>query len=145
MSPILSNQYLAGVFDSDGSFSIAKRNIKRCSPSYVAMVQLSWKNTPLSVIFMDALVKEFGGSYMFFGPSKKEYIKFSATGKVAEKIASSTVDFLFLKQEQARNVLMLRTLTVSSGGKLRDSALSSLMESIYVRNLSINTKNKRWK
>lgn len=138
-------EYLAGVFDSDGSFSISRRNMKRKSVSYVAMTQLTWKNTPLSAQFMDALVFQYGGSYMVYGPTKTEYLKYSATGKVAEKIVDSVKDFLFLKKKQAENLLKLRTLTVNPGGKTRPSYITDQLEELYQYNLSINTKNSRYK
>jgi hypothetical protein len=144
----LNHAYLAGIFDSDGSFSVAKRNMKRSSASYVAMVQLNWKATELTKSFMDKLVEKFGGSYCFCKSTNKkttiktsDYYSFSATGKSAENIVRAVLPFLQLKKQQALNLLELRDTIPPVGTKGRSKETSEKLEHLYVVNKILNTKN----
>ncbi len=60
---VLSPQYLAGVFDSDGSFSIARRHPDRKTPNYTAVVQLTWRKSENSRMFMELLCSQYGGIF----------------------------------------------------------------------------------
>ena len=143
----LKAAYLAGVFDSDGSFSVARRNMKRSSISYVAMVQLSWKKTDIAEMFFIALSAKYGGSYQScdstntaksYGKTGR-YLKFSATGEAAERIARDLVPYLILKKQQAMNLLELRTLV--KPGPNRDPEVTARLEELYHFNKSLNHKN----
>lgn len=143
----LRSQYLAGVFDSDGSFSVARRNIKRSSTSYVSMVQLSWKRTELSEQFFVALAAKYGGSFHTCESTNtaksfsntRPYIKYSATGEAAVKIANDLLPYLILKKQQAMNLIELGTLV--KVGRGRKPEITSRLEELYILNKSLNHKN----
>lgn len=146
----INTAYLAGVLDSDGSFSITKRHIKRSKPNYVAMVQLSWKDSELTRSFMEKLVKEFGGSFasckstntIASFPMTKAYLKYSATGVAAEKIVDAVLPFLCLKNVQAQNLKKLRSIVIRS--PYRTDEVSEQLDFLHKFNKSLNTKNG-WK
>jgi hypothetical protein len=143
--------YLAGVLDSDGSFSIAKRHVNRPLKNYTAMIQLSWKKSDISIDFMNQLVHQYGGSWaackstnkLRSFPATADYLKYSSTGVATEKIIRDVLPFLILKKKQALNLLKLRELTASYVGH-RPNEISAEMEILYYFNKSLNNKNG-WK
>jgi hypothetical protein len=106
----ITSSYLAGVSDSDGSFSYNKKFSKpRNKFYYISQYQITWKYSDNSKIFFDSLVKQFGGSY-FDGFTHTSYgktriLKYCATGKACEQICKYVLPKLILKQEQAKIVL----------------------------------------
>jgi len=114
----ISNEYLAGVADSDGSFSYNKKFSKPNNKFYyVAQFQITWKHSEESKTFFDLLVSNFGGSY-FDGNTHTSYaktriLKYCATGKACEKICIAVLPHLYLKKLQAEIVL--------AGAKLKET------------------------
>jgi hypothetical protein len=146
----MSPEYLAGVWDSDGSFSIAKRHKKRETPNYTAMLQLSWTRSAKSLQVMRDLCAAYGGSFMEISrssmngtfPNARPVVKYCATGRAAYALAAALKPFLRLKEQQARNVLKLQHLVRWCGqGRRRPQAVSRALEQIYVSNKLINSKN----
>jgi hypothetical protein len=142
----LNPAYLAGIIDSDGSMSVARRNPNRVHPSFVAMVQLNWKSTELSKTFLDILVAEYGGSYCACKSTNKkskittsDYYSYCATGKAARKIASAVLPYLFLKKQQAENLLRLCDIVKMGPG--RKPEVTTELQFLYDLNKSLNTKN----
>lgn len=141
----LNPTYLAGVFDSDGSFTIARRHMKRSNINYTGMIQLTWKSGPETIMFMELLTSQYGGSYAECSSTNtdksfsgtKKYLKFSATGVAAEKICRAILPHLLLKKEQAKNILKLRMLTNSFTGP-RPPEVSALLEDLSITNKSLN-------
>lgn len=144
---IFSPEYLAGVMDSNGSFSITKRHISRKNPNYIGMIQITWTHTKVSEAFMQELKNIYGGSY-FIGKcgtfkNSKPIVKYCAVGAAAETLTRSVIDFLILKKEQANNVLKLREITKSRQlGKVRSLENSEKLERLYLLNKQLNYKNK---
>lgn len=151
MDTYLSTPYLAGVFDSDGSFTVAKRHLKRSKPNYTAMIQLTWKKSKATETFMQMLVCDYGGSYascistntMKSFSGTKDYFKYCVTGMKAEKLAAVLSPWLLLKKEQAMNIRTVAFLSNESS-RGRSDLVSSQLEALYVLNKSLNTKNG-WK
>lgn len=105
ISPI----YLAGVLDADGSFTIAKRNRNDSIVGfqYSIMVQLTWKESPKSVEFMNELVEQYGGGVCRTegtGYSGKSISLKYATSSYSQskRVIESVLPYLRLKSEQAR-------------------------------------------
>jgi hypothetical protein len=145
---VIDIKYLAGVLDSDGSFSICKRHVIRTSANYVSQISLSWKKEELTENFMKRLVHQFGGSYADISshqksrfPNASPTIKYCATGKVAYKICQDVYPYLELKQKQAKNLMNLCELI--KPGKNRPQELTDKLEDLYFYNKSLNSKNGR--
>jgi len=108
----ISPQYLAGVADSDGSFTYGKKwSGQRGKHYFAGQFQITWKKTPESVDFFEALVEKYGGSY-FGDKTTKTYnrngtdiIKYCATGEAVVKICKDVLPYLILKPERAQIVL----------------------------------------
>ena len=147
----LNPAYLAGVLDSDGSFSVVKRNFTSEYCNYNAMIQLSWKKSDLTVSFMDSLTSEFGGSFAECKPTNtrksfsdtKDYVKFCICGPKADNLARTVLPFLMLKKQQAQNIIKLRELTSVFKGR-KQKLITEELHAIYLLNKSLNTKNG-WK
>ncbi len=146
----ITSGYLAGVMDSDGSFSITIRHKTRPNANYICMIQISWKYTDISEKFMKKLCKMFGGTYHINSRKYKSsyknsstIIKYCATGKAVDRIVDYIFDNLILKKKQAKNILKLRQLVGFQGapGKTRPKKLSNKMHKLYELNKELNTKN----
>ena len=59
------NRYMAGVVDSDGSFSLVKRKKQSTVHGYHyrTIFQLTWKDTPIVEKTMEEMVKDYGGGF----------------------------------------------------------------------------------
>lgn len=149
----LNTAYLAGVFDSDGSFSIARRYYARDGKSacYVPMAQLTWKYGPLTLFFIKAIKEKYGGSFALCKSTNtnksfsgtNDYIKWSASGLAAEKLILDIRPFLILKKNQANNLLELRSINKFTT-KNRPIEVTEKLEKLYHLNKSLNGKNG-WK
>lgn len=147
---MIDPRYLAGVLDSDGSFTITKRHETRVKVNYTCMIQLTWTENNLTHGFFLDLVEQFGGSY-FVGfpsgktqfPNSKRIIKYCAVGQAANKIANFVVEHLILKKEQARNLLDVSSIVKGpKSGRYRTPQASLQLEKLYIYNKSLNSKNK---
>lgn len=146
---MISNEYLAGVADSDGSFSYTKKFSKpRNKYYYIGQFQITWKYSKESKIFFDFLVKKFGGSY-FDGMTHTSYgktriLKYCATGKACNLIGNTLAPYLILKKEQAlitAKAASLKSKHWGSNGKPKKVWLEE--ERLYKRMNKINHKNKK--
>ncbi len=143
----ISNEYLAGVADSDGSFSYNKKFSKiRDKFYYVAQFQITWKYSKESKLFFDYLVDTFGGSY-FDGHthtsfSKTRILKYCATGVACQKICNATMDYLILKRKQAEIVLLGAELKSRLWGRNgKPKSVFEREEELYKQIKNLNTKN----
>jgi hypothetical protein len=139
-------QYLAGVMDSDGSFSITKRHCYRDNVNYTCMIQLTWTDSQKTREVIDFLKKFYGGSsFVQKAGSKnfklsKDVIKYCATGTAAERICLDVRSYLILKSEQAKNLLEVRNLVRQFKGN-RPKSISDKLEKLYIENKFLNSKN----
>lgn len=138
----ISREYLAGVLDSDGSFTVAKRHLKRPNPSYTAMIQITWLYSPRSKAVFDFLQRYYGGSY-YVGKSHsgfknpKKIIKYCATGKAAHRILLDCKNCVVLKSKQVKNLLAVIDINQSIKGR-RNKAASKVLNRIYEINKDLN-------
>lgn len=143
----VSNEYIAGVADSDGSFSYNKKFSKQRNKFYyVAQFQITWKYSKESKMFFDFLVKTFGGSY-FDGLthttiSRVRILKYCATGIACENICNAVMEHLILKKEQAKIVLLGAGLKSRHwGSKGKPQKVFDREKALYLRIKKLNTKN----
>lgn len=142
-----TNGYLAGVMDSDGSFSISKRHLNRSNPNYTVMLQISWNYSKAAHAYFSFLKREFGGSYCIGPHHKSGYanasltIRYSATGKAAERILLYIRKSLVLKNKQAIACLKLIEIIRKQKeykGKPRPKTVSIKLEKLYIKNKKLN-------
>jgi hypothetical protein len=147
---VFSPQYFAGVLDSDGSFSISKRHLKRIKCNYTCMIGLTWTKTDKVKEFMDFICLHYGGSYALCLPSNtgnfknsKPVLKYCATGVAAEKIITDVMPYLVLKKIQAENLLKVRTIVkgIFGNGVKRTEDETKSLDDLYILNKSLNSKN----
>lgn len=139
--------YLAGVIDSDGSFSISRLHKKRRNVSYSPSFQLTWSNTLLTREFFEQLKIQYGGSY-FVGmpssknsfPNAKQIIKYCLVCRQIRKLIVDVLPFLILKRRQART--LLRLLNNTYKGRCKPERLSKFQEILWKKNKEYSTKNK---
>lgn len=144
--------YLAGVTDSDGSFSICKKNFfgKSKNPEYSARFQLSWSNNDKTKKVLDKIVQIYGGKYSLCTPSSiknypntKDVLHYSLGGPGIVKFVKDIFPFLLLKRRQALNIIRLRKFISNKWHKSnpQPQKLLEFKEKLYIFNKSLNTKN----
>ncbi len=143
--------YLAGVADSDGSFSIikVKRKDQNC-PYYGVQFALTWVKNEQSKAVMDKLVGLFGGSYCTQAtqfktqfPNARPYLKYCAVASNCEHLTKAILPFLLLKRKQARNILRLRKFTRAIGGgrgNNKNPRLNTFSHNLYLINRFHNNR-----
>lgn len=105
----VSAEYLAGVFDSDGSFSIW---CDRSGNNWRGQLRITWKNTELTSSLMEDIREEYGGN-IYRGHSSSGYIKawpyilYQNHSKRALPLIEAILPRLRLKQRQAELVAQL--------------------------------------
>ncbi len=96
--------YLAGVFDSDGSVTVY-RHARKDSPrgfDIRPLVQLTWKNTPEASEVLNEMKVTFGGSLHL---SKGRYLRWVGSTQTTIRLLTEIIPFMRLKSEQAKIVL----------------------------------------
>jgi hypothetical protein len=104
----LSRAYIAGVFDSDGSFSIV-RHKRIGSPrefDYRVVLQLTWREVPQTVLVLTELKRKYGGSVIRgierHGFSKQtRYVKYRIDARNARGLIIDILPHLRVKRKQA--------------------------------------------
>lgn len=152
----LNPAYIAGVMDSDGSFTVMKRMKQSTVRGYHfrCVAQLTWKKTKLSFKTMKQLQSRYGGSLCEiksrggFSTKENSYYKWSLEGKNLENLVDDILPFLQLKKAHATAIKEFRILRNTWFHKGIDSLIKpdkiwkkeiKLYESLY----SQNTKNCR--
>jgi len=146
----ISPAYLAGMADSDGSFSIAIRHRNRPNPTYQATFQLTWTKTKLTEKFMKDLKKQFGGSYYEAKNRNDRFangsptIRYFLTNKGLKLFLKEVLPFIILKKKQVLNCLELLNTTEFGKygfGRPKPKKLKKKHYNLYIQNKNINTKN----
>lgn len=110
---IISPEYIAGVFDSDGSITIARRHLgTRKQASYCPCLQLQWKYSPLAAQVMQEIKERYGGSICLPAISagslgKNQTIKYTVASKMSKTLLTDIIPYLRLKKQQAELALKL--------------------------------------
>lgn len=143
----VTKDYLAGVLDSDGSFTISKRHLKRKNINYIVMIQITWTKSKISKQIFETLTRYYGGSYCEIKPhnkslAKRASYKYCATGKAAHRILLDCRNNVLLKNEQVKNCLevlkLIEHFKKNYAGKNRPRIISKLLETLYKKNLKAN-------
>lgn len=142
--------YLAGVADSDGSFTISKTHLNRLNVHYQCSFQLTWKKTPKSIAFFEKLKEQYGGSFFH----QKAYpnssftqsptIKYWLGNIKLEKFIKDILPYLELKKEQAENILEIRSLSplgLYNKYNPKPESVKQLQNEIWLKSRNLNTKN----
>ena len=104
--------YLAGVMDCDGSFSGSHGRDPRSKHGIRSrfVFQLTWKQSPSSILFIEQLKKQYGGS-IFVGIhntniGRTSIVKYGLESNIKLKnLIDDVLPYLRLKQQQALVVL----------------------------------------
>jgi hypothetical protein len=109
--------YIAGVFDSEGSFSIVKkrRNGARKGYEYSVLLQITWKEIPDTVRTLEDLKRAYGGSVICgiekSGYSKRtRYIRYRIGARQARRLIEDTLPYLRIKRRQAQICLLAASI-----------------------------------
>jgi len=118
---VLSLEYIAGIWDSDGSISISKSK-NHGFPSYRISCQLTWLKFDHSEKVINEIKERFGGSIFEesrektnFGKYKNKYIAFKSDTLNAKSLLEAIEPYLVLKKEQAKTSLKLQNLKKPRG------------------------------
>lgn len=146
----ISPEYLAGVWDSDGSISVAIKHSKRPNPSYIVSLQLTWSDTPKVRKFLSQLTEEYSGQFYESKSMKNRYpgsravVKYSIACQKSRKLLEAILPFLQLKKEQAElalNVLNTTEYGKYGAGRPKPEDLKQKHYNIYLQMKNLNTKN----
>jgi hypothetical protein len=114
---LLSSAYIAGVFDSEGSFSIVKKRRKgaRKGYEYSVLLQITWKETPETVMTLDDLRRVYGGSVIRgierSGYSRHtKYVRYRIGAKQAKRLIEDILPHLRITCRQARICLQAASI-----------------------------------
>lgn len=144
--------YVAGVADSDGSFSFIKRKKQSTKNGYHyrAIFQLTWKKMSNTKMVLDSFKKEFGGNYWkvirkpnSFDKKPLDCYKYSLEGNLLEKFVIKIIPFLRLKKKHAELILESRKLKGKWGCKGKPDRLWKKEDKLYLLFNKLNTKNKK--
>lgn len=142
----LNAAYLAGVVDSDGSFTIYKQHSSRKTSTYTPTFQLQWTKSAKSKKVMENLLFQYGGSVCSpngktnrFANSKPTY-KYCLTSTKLKRFLIDVIPFLLLKKEQAENLLKLIHFNESifGSGKAKPKNVIKAQEILRIKTLRLN-------
>jgi len=115
----LSKAYIAGVFDSDGSFTISrhKRSGSLRGFEYRVVLQLTWREVPETVFVLKGLKRQYGGSVIRgierHGFSKHtHYAKYRIDATNAKVLITDILPYLRVKRKQVE--LCLKAASIIS-------------------------------
>src|SRR5271157_1212166 len=104
----LEPAYLAGVFDSDGSFTLShhSRPTVRLGFDYRVYLQLTWKALPQTIMVMKELKEKYGGSLVFGSENSgfsrhTRYVKYRVNALKARRLIEDMLPYLRIKRRQA--------------------------------------------
>lgn len=141
----MNSAYLAGVADSDGSFSVCLRHYNRPKPTYSPCFQLTWNYNAKTLEVFEQLKAKYGGSFFIQKVGRTNFnnstptIKYFAQGKALDKIILDIENFIVLKREQVQLIKTLRSTTIQRNKK--SDELQKTHENIYLQMKKLNTKN----
>lgn len=116
---MISDQYLAGLIDGEGSLTIVHRprrdpGRKHETVSYAQVAITLCDRAPL-----DAIAERFGSSTVFalkqVNPKYRPAFRWQAHGPQAEALVRAVQPYLLIKQEQARIFLLFRETLLHRG------------------------------
>lgn len=145
--------YLAGVADSDGSFSISRLHRTRPTINYNCQFSLTWINNENTKLALQELVNTYGGSFCMVKPkvewegysNQHPYLKYCLTGQKLRTFIEDIKPYLRLKSAQASNLLQVLSKSGKryGWGRPRPQTISDEFALLYLRNIEENHKNKQ--
>lgn len=103
----MSPEYIAGVLDADGSFSILRKRRPGLANGhdYRAAVQLSWIETPRTLAVLEHLRDRYGGRIAREERATNTIIRWHIWSRKTEPLLRDVLPHLQLKREQAECLL----------------------------------------
>ena len=103
-----SKAYIAGVFDSEGSFSITKKQRKgaRRGYEYAVLLQITWKESKETIVTLEELKRTYGGSVIrgiekSGYSSSTPYVRYRIGAKQSQALIKDILPYLRIKRRQA--------------------------------------------
>lgn len=136
----LTPQYLAGMADADGSFTVAKRVRKTHAATYSARFSMSWKYTPTGLRIINKLKSFYGGNYCIFTHKGSKLIGYSLTDKSIDNFLQDVGPHVELKYKQVKQLLKLRASVIKKRqkSKRKSNKLVNFQERIYLKVKELN-------
>ena len=117
MFVLLSRPYLAGIFDSDGAFTIShhRRKGSRKGYEYRVLLQITWRRIPETKGVLDDLKAAYGGSVTWgtetSGHSRHtRYVKYRVGSRQAKLLIQDILPYLRIKRRQAEICLQAASI-----------------------------------
>ena len=142
----ITNSYIAGVADSDGSFTISKRVRKNHAPTYECKFSMQWRECSESKRFFKELKNRFGGSICRIHNGYSYMQCYVISNKGLDNFLKKVGPFIFLKRKQLEVIKNLRKSILKNRGnssKPKTKKLIGKQESLYKKLRSLNKRNKK--
>ena len=146
----ISPQYLAGVADSDGSFSLMKRTGQSTTTGYFyrSIFQLSWSPSSNANKVMRYLKRTYGGTFcacVYRGLGSKDAVtlKYSVESKGLLKLIQDIKPHLILKKDRAKLIEKQILLRQSFVGYKKPKSMWLKEDKIYLAMNGLNSKNSK--
>ena len=151
---MISKEYIAGVMDSDGSFSLVRR--KYHNPRgylYRIAIQIAWKNSDEAFNALTEIQSLYGGNVCTYtrkstnvSPKPNTMLKYMCESDNAVRFASEILPYLQLKKRQAAMIIELGLIKKKwlNGRKAAPNKPNNIWDEedkIYAEFISLNTKN----
>lgn len=140
--------YIAGLADSDGSFTITIMKPKRPTPYYRSTFQLGWKKSDKALLTLEQIKTKYGGSISEFKSTSNInegilVVKYFLSGAKLVTFIKDCLPFLHLKRSQARLILFLESSRKEKHGrnKRKPIKIKEYQHGLYLKIKSLNTKN----
>jgi|CXWL01.1.fsa_nt_gi hypothetical protein len=144
----ISPEYLAGLADSDGSFSIYyDKNSRRKNGHHKGAFQLGWKYSKKAEQILNSIKVKYKGNICRTKNKQSfnktcDVIKYMSTNKMLYKLIIDILPFLLLKKKQAQLILKLSKTYKLTPGSLTKRTFN-YREKLYQQIRNLNTKNAK--
>lgn len=142
----ITPQYLAGLADSDGSFSISCTHKQRRYPHHRGSFQITWIYNKLTLHIFKSIKAKYGGNICItknktgFNNKPTDVVKYMTTNKLLYALINDILPHLLLKKKQAQLILKLSKTYRRTPGYITKKTFD-YRESLYQRNRQLNSKN----
>lgn len=147
----MTDEYMAGIADSDGSFSLckAKKQSTTRGYHYRTVFQLTWKKFNATEKCMSKIQAEYGGRVNEYTSNSNnynkkpiQYIKLAIEGREIEGFVDRLIPHMHIKKEQAKLIKHIRILRRSwAPSNRKPDKVWDEEARIYDLFTSLNSKN----
>lgn len=137
MINLINPEYIAGLADSDGSFTISRTVRRTNQPTFSARFSVHWKQHPNALDVFQYLKNKFGGVIGQVKNKDTFYFTYSITDKYMDYFLQEVGPFVILKREQVQLLLKLRS-TIKRGGGTRSKELIQKREEMFLEMKRLN-------